>query len=374
MRRRKLLRTVWIGALLSAACSREPPEPPRFVVERAASVDASAVPLLVLRDERAGIEAAVAPSKGGELSGLAVRCNGSWVETLYRARDYSPVDGFRGKGPWLWPATGRNFPPDLEARRRDGERFDNGAWEHGGARRPMPIHGFAQNAAWSIVEGPLADGGGARVVLGFEDDERTLEWYPFGFRAAVEYVLTGGRLEMRYGVAADEANREPMFFSIGNHIAFAAPLLAGGDPAKMELTTPSSVELLKTDYGIPTGETQPRSYAGGVELGELPPLKPISLAGYPPGEAPWIEYRDPAGLTVRMEHSASQTPDAPVVLFNLWGDPRAGFYSPEPWVGLQNSLVSRKGLIYLEPGEEFDWTVIVSFSRRIAGISDGGAR
>ena len=374
MRRRKLLRTVWIGTLLPAACSREPLEPPRFVVERAASVDASAVPLLVLRDERAGIEAAVAPSKGGELSGLAVRRNGSWVETLYRARDYSPVDGFRGKGPWLWPATGRNFPPDLEARRRDGERFDNGAWEHGGARRPMPVHGFAQNAAWSIVEGPVADGGGVRVVLGFEDDERTLEWYPFGFRAAVEYVLAGGRLEMRYGVAADETNREPMFFSIGNHIAFAAPLLAGGDPAKMELTTPSSVELLKTDYGIPTGETQPRSYAGGVELGELPPLKPISLAGYPPGEAPWIEYRDPAGLTVRMEHSASQTPDAPVVLFNLWGDPRAGFYSPEPWVGLQNSLVSRKGLIYLEPGEEFAWTVIVSFSWRIAGISAGGAR
>ena len=361
LRRRKFLQAAGILALLPAACSRERAEAPRFVVERASSVDASAAPLLVLRDERAGIEAAVAPSKGGELSGLAVRRSGEWIETLYRARDYAPVDGFKGKGPWLWPATGRNFPPDLEARRRAGERFDNGAWEHGGARRPMPIHGFAQNAAWSVAEGPAAGPDEARVLLSFEDDERTLEWYPFGFRAAVEYLLAEGRLEMRCSVAADEANREPMFFSIGNHIAFAAPLLAGSDPAKMELTTPSSVELLKTDYGIPTGETQPRSYAGGVALGDLPPLKPISLAGYPRGEDPWIEYRDPAGLTVRMAHRASQVPDDPVVVFNLWGDPRAGFYSPEPWVGLQNSLVSRKGLIYLDPGEKFHWTIVISF-------------
>ncbi len=345
-------------ALFSAACSQGP----EFVVERAASVDASAVPLLVLRDERAGVEAAIAPSKGGELSGLAVRRNGEWNETLYRGRDYSPVEGFKGKGPFLWPATGRNFPPDLEARRRAGETFNDGAWEYQGVRRPMPIHGFAQDAVWDVAAGPLADRDGARVLLSFEDDERTLEWYPFGFRATVEYVLAGGKLELRYAIAADAANREPMFFSLGNHIAFKAPLIAGSDPAKVELTTPSSVELLKTDYGIPTGETQPRSYAGGIALGELPPLKPISLAGYPPGEDPWIEYRDPAGLTLRMTHRAARIPDDPVVLFNLWGDPRAGFYSPEPWVGLQNSLVSRQGLIYLDPGETFRWTIAISFS------------
>ncbi len=332
-----------------------------FIVERAASVDASATPLLVLRDERTGIEASVAPSKGGELSGLAVRVDGEWIETLYRGRDYSPVDGFKGKGPFLWPATGRNFPVDLEARRRAGESFDDGAWEYNGARRPMPIHGFAQDAEWSIVEGPVADRDSASALLRFEDNERTFAWYPFGFRATVEYVLAGGKLEMRYGIAADEANQEAMFFSLGNHIAFKAPLIAGSDPEKMELTTPSSMELLKTDYGIPTGGTQPRSYADGVRLGELPPLTPVSLTGYPRGEDPWIEYRDPAGLTIRMSHHASKIPDDPVVLFNLWGDPRAGFYSPEPWIGLQNSFVSRKGLIYLDPGEIFDWTIAISF-------------
>lgn len=354
------VKVLGVVPLLVAACSQEPPEL-KFVAETAVSSDASATPLIVLRDEQAGIEAAVAPSRGGELSGLAVRRNGAWIETLYRGRDYSPVDGFKGKGPFLWPATGRNFPPDLEERQRAGERFNDGAWEDNGVRRPMPIHGFAQDAEWSVAEGPTGDSGGARVLLSFEDNEQTFEWYPFEFRATVEYVLAAGKLEIRYGVTSDAANTAPMFFSLGNHIAFVAPLVAGSDPEKIELTTPSSVELLKTDYGLPTGETQPRSYADGVMLGDLPPLKPISLAGYPRGEDPWIEYADPAGLTIRMSHHASTIPDDPVVLFNLWGDARAGFYSPEPWVGLQNSFVSRKGLIYLDSGETFQWTIEISF-------------
>ena len=32
-------------------------------------------------------------------------------------------------------------------------------------------------------------------------------------------------------------------------------------------------------------------------------------------------------------------PDQPVILYNVWGDAAGGFFSPEPWIGLQNSLV-----------------------------------
>ena len=39
------------------------------------------------------------------------------------------------------------------------------------------------------------------------------------------------------------------------------------------------------------------------------------------------------------------------------GDVRSGFFSPEPWVGLQNSLVQRQGLVFVDPGEEFVWVV-----------------
>ena len=44
--------------------------------------------LVVLRDNVAGVEAAVAPSEGGELSSYRVKFKGQWVELLYHARDY----------------------------------------------------------------------------------------------------------------------------------------------------------------------------------------------------------------------------------------------------------------------------------------------
>ena len=76
-----------------------------------------------------------------------------------------------------------------------------------------------------------------------------------------------------------------------------------------------------------------------------------------------MELRDPAGLTIRMSHRASEVPNAPVILFNLWGDAAGGFFSPEPWVGLQNSLVMQKGLVRLPPGGGFDWTIRIEIRR-----------
>ena len=355
------MRGLWILVLLIAGCANVSP-PSRYVIETARSIDESATELIVLRDDDGGIEAAVAPSKGGELSGLRVRYGDRWLETLQLARDYAPRPGFAGKGPFLWPATGRNFPADLEERRRAGEAFDGGAYEHGGVRRPMPIHGFARDMPWR-VESQAADGESARALLSLSDSAETRAMYPFGFRCTVEYVVENGVLELRYVIAADAGNSEPMFFSIGNHITFLAPLVEGSDPAAMVLASPSTLEILKTAYGIPTGETRPLSYADGLELGDYPPLTATSLTGYPDGQDPFVEYRDPAGLTLRISHRASEIPDLPVILFNVWGDVRNGFFSPEPWVGLQNSLVQRQGLVYLDPGAEFLWDVRVSYEQ-----------
>ncbi len=347
-----------VSVLCFMGCLGTTPEA-GYLVEQATSIDASATELIVLRDVAGGIEAAVAPAKGGELSGLRVLYKGNWLETLQLARDYAPREGFMGKGPFLWPATGRNFPEDLAERRRKGEIFHNGAYEHGGVRRDMPIHGFARDLPWQ-VEQSSADDHSARALLSLVDGPQTQQWYPFGFRCTVEYIVSEGTLEMRYVIRADAENTEPMFFSIGNHITFLAPLVNGSDPAEIVLQSPSSIEILKTDYGTPTGETQPLSYAEGIVLGEYEPLTATSLSGYPEGEDPYALYKDPDGLTMRISHNASKLPEGDLILFNVWGDVRNGFFSPEPWVGLQNSLVLRKGLVYLEPEEEFFWIVQVS--------------
>ncbi len=354
------MKHLWALVAVLVGCAAAPPEA-RYTVESAETADGTATKLVILRDEIGGFEAAIAPSKGGELSGLRVRHGGEWIETLQLARDYSPREGFAGKGPILWPATGRNFPADLVERQEAGDVFNAGAYEYGGVRRNMPIHGFARDMPWTVGE-IRAEEDEASVSLSLSDSPETRALYPFGFVFAVEYVVRGGALEMLHIVRAADDNAEPMFFSIGNHITFLTPLIEGSDPDAMVLRSPSSMELLKTSYGIPTGESRSLSYADGFALGEYPPLTATSLTGYPPDQDPWIEYIDPAGLTMRISHRASQIPDPPVILFNVWGDVRAGFFSPEPWVGLQNSLVQRQGLIYLDPGTQFTWDVRVSHS------------
>ncbi len=341
-------------ALLAALAGCTPVEAPSYKVEAGASIGGENVELVVLRNDRDGVEASIAPTKGGELSSLRVRFQDQWVETLYLGRDYSPREGWTGKAPLLWPATGRNFPPDLVTRRQAGEVFHNGAYEWNGQRYPMAIHGFARDRPWALEESG-ADDANARARVSFSDDAETREMYPFGFRITVNYVLSGRQLELKYAIAAAQANTEPMPFSIGNHITFNTPLVDGSDPAKMVLITPSAQELLKTSYNTPSGETRPRSHAEGIELGDFERRTAVSLTGYE-GD-PFIVLRDPRGLAIRMSHRASGIPEQPVVLYNMWGDVRDGFFSPEPWVGLQNSLVMRKGLVYLDPGGQFDWTI-----------------
>ena len=99
-------------AFLLFGCGSEPPSPeppsaPRYSATESATPDGQ-IQLLVLRDEEAGLEISIAPEKGGETSSLRVRAGEEWVETLYLANDYAPREGWTGKAPLLWPATGRN--------------------------------------------------------------------------------------------------------------------------------------------------------------------------------------------------------------------------------------------------------------------------
>ena len=340
-------------ALIAAACSGPPPAPPYAASEKTAG----GVAFVVLSDQEAGVEASIAPEKGGELSGLRVRVGEEWVETLWLAEDYSPREGFGGKAPFLWPATGRSLPISEQNPDERGQGGSApGGWMLGETRYPMTGHGFARDHPWELVS-QEADASGARAVLRFSDLLETREMYPFGFELTATYQVSDGALSIRYDIRAATDNDGPMAFSIGNHITFKTPLLAGSSVEETTFVTPSQTRLLKNEFGFPNGEAEPRSHADGVSLAEWEPRVPISLTGYQ-GE-PWVEIRDPQGLTMRMSHRASKTPQMPYIQFNVWGDPNDGYFSPEPWMGMQNSLNSKQGLIELGPGERFDWTITV---------------
>lgn len=340
----------YAAGIAAIALSHEAAPAP-FETAAAAAQGGSRPALLVLRDNARGIEASTAPSEGGELSSFRVRRHGQWIELLYRANDYTPTPGWRGKAPFLWPATGRNFAPGV---RPDAALDAIGAYDWQGRRYPIPLHGFARSMGWQ-VESHTASADGARAVLRLSDAPETRRYYPFGFTLRAAYTLADGRLSILYTVAAAPDNREEMFFSIGNHITVRVPFVEGGDARAVEMETPSTVEYLKTPEGIPTGESRPRSVPPAVRLGEFDARTAVSLGGYT-GE-PWLRLTDPAGVALTFRHHADSMPAPPLVQFNLWGDPSQGYFSPEPWVGLQGSFVSRQGLVTLAPGREWQWQI-----------------
>jgi galactose mutarotase-like enzyme len=323
----------------------------------ATTVEESGVTLVVLRDGAAGVEAAIAPGRGGELSSLRVLHRGEWLELLHRARDYRPAPGWRGKAPLLWPAVGRNFsrtqPPDPNA--------EMCSYDFAGRRYDLPIHGFARLHAWRVIE-TRADADSAAVEVELIDDVETRRQYPFGFNFRIVYRLAAGRLTLTHRIAAARENDATMFFSIGNHVTFRLPLVPGSAPGDTTLQTPSRTELPKDATTLPTGESRPLDLSQPSRLAEHSFLPPLGLAGYE-GD-PWLRLADPTGLAIVIAHRAERLPAGPCILFNLWGSPANGYFSPEPWVGLTDSLNRRAGLIELPPGETWEWEIDFRFEGR----------
>ena len=322
----------------------------RYTVTRELAKGPGTPELIVLRDTLAGVEAAIAPTEGGELSSYRVRFRGEWVELLYHARDYSPGPGFKGKAPLLWPAVGAQYPIGTIPKASCGD----GTYPVADEVYPMPCHGFARSMPWTLA-GSSADKTGARATVELRDSTATRVSYPFAFSVQATYELAAGHISINYTVSSGAANSAPMPFAIGNHIAFNVPFLAGSKAEDMTFVTPSTVQLLRNDKGVLSGEEQPRSFDQPTRLGDFNALVAMPLAGYK--SQPYVLLNDPRGLSLRLSQQAASTEAEPLVRFNVFGGPKAGYLSPEPWFGTQNSLNTGKGRVQLAPGKSWKWRI-----------------
>ena len=338
-------------AQVVAASATLIPNNPRFTISDEDASGPGSPGVIVLRDNTAGLEAAIAPSQGGELSSYRVRFKGQWIELLYDARDYSPGPGFKGKAPLLWPAVGQQY---LIGTSPQASCNQEGSYQLNGTTYTMPCHGFARSLAWREVH-RSANKNAARVMLELRDSGRTRPMYPFAFRLTVTYELANGHLTINYAITSGHSNTGPMIFSIGNHIAFNVPFIKGTNPADMTLETPSTTQLLRDSHGLINGKQKPRSFSTPTRLGDFDATVAIPLAGYK--RHPFALLADPQGLSVRISQQASSTVPGPLVRFALYGSPKTGYLSTEPWFGIQNSLNNHQGLVKLAAGETWKWRV-----------------
>ena len=298
---------------------------------------------LVITDG-SNIEVTISPHNGGELTGLKVLYQRDWHELIYRARDYVENSAWRGKALVLWPATGVSIDAD-------GQKNQ---YSVAGSNYPMPFHGFAKQSAWQVID-KIISSHEAGVALGFSSSESTRQYYPFDFNLQVEYRVSKDGLRITYTLIAASSNVGPMPYSMGNHIAFNVPMIAGSPARSTRFDSELPHILVVNDERIYTGERIKSPFSVATSVDVLPKRRSISLGGA--GKIAQLSVIDPSGFQIQIEHGVQEGPTSDAVDFNLWADVDEGFFSPQPWVGAQNSLNSGFGLMQLEPGNRWQWQI-----------------
>jgi len=156
--------------------------------------------LLVDHETQASV--ALAPGRGG----MVTRFRVGETNVLYMDADtlHNPMQNVRGGIPVLFPIAGAL---------RDDKLLD------GGASHQLRQHGFARNLAWTIADQSTADA--ARMTLELTANATTKAQYPFDFRLAFTYSLSGNTLTI--GQRFSNVGERDMPIQPGLHPYFLVP-------------------------------------------------------------------------------------------------------------------------------------------------------
>lgn len=356
-------------------------------------VDGLLARAVLLRDASADVECVIAPERGAEITSLKYK----GLQLVHRALDYTnpPVDGWYGHGQVLFPAVGRH-------------KDSTYAWQ--GVQRPIALHGFAKTVAFK-VEDTKAEDDSASVTCAMESsDTSSFDGYPFAFRLAITFTLSGGVLRVQHRIKAGSTATP---FAIGNHITLKFPFTPTGtwNAGVLASTVTHEHELAPGSLlsGVVTPRPEFQSMAGmsirarnvcdGVFGFDTVTTPSEQLAGLPCS----LMIIQPGSVSVEVSHSVRLVDDAglPPMCdwadvsahrhFVLWGQPppsqaaaqeqsstddassktstptsssttsdgqaahAQGFICPEPWVSGPDSLNTRAGLPILAPGQTAEW-------------------
>ena len=117
-------------------------------------------------------------------------------------------DHYTRTSPVLFPITGR---------------FMDGYYLHNDKKYYMKLNGIAMEKSFSLNK--ISD---TELTCTLTEDDETLELYPFAFKLSITYRLEGCFLHVIYQVTNN--SDEVMPYSVGNHTAYAWPLIDGQDP------------------------------------------------------------------------------------------------------------------------------------------------
>jgi galactose mutarotase-like enzyme len=248
--------------------------------------------------------------------------------------DWNRYRKVRGGDPVLFPFVARHYVNGKNEFWRDGS----------GDVRPMPQHGFALDAKFTLIE--TGDENELRMRL--TDSETTRPLYPFGFRFdVVVSLLTASRLEVRFETTNTGETALPYY--AGHHFYFAIPHDKRAD-WNLHLPCQSWGERTE-DGGVLREKAGTAEFTldnkAAIDRFHIQPTEPqITLSNVQTGQQLILELNHPGSI--------------PWYAVTTWTEfPASNFYCIEPWLGLPNAIHHGEGLSWLTPGATEIATVVL---------------
>lgn len=251
--------------------------------------------------------------------------------------DWSKILKVRGGNPVLFPFIARHFV--------DGK---NELWrDASGVVRPMPQHGFARDAIFSVIDGEPENS----LRMRLSDSEATRAYYPFAFQFDVVVCLRpGSRLEVRFETT--NAGTDPLPYYAGHHFYLAIP---HQERADWTLHLPCAAWGRQSpDGGVLREEATLRNLRlddeAAIDRYQIEPKI---------GVATLLNSLTGKKLGFELEHPGS----VPWYAVTTWTEtPESNFYCVEPWLGLPNAIHHGQGLRRLAAGAKEIATLVLDGS------------
>lgn len=214
----------------------------------------------------------------------------------------------------------------------------------------LPRHGFARDKNFNIEQINEHE-----ILFTLHDDEETLEIYPFQFKLGLRYRLRGSTISCTYEVKNPSSS--DLYFSIGGHPAFAAPLNKQGKYTDYYLHFNKDQEL--TFHHIENNLVLNKTSTIQLEDGKLPLAHELFY-----NDALVIKtLKSDSVLLLNTKNNNGldfQFSDFPY--FGIWAAKDADFVCLEPWCGIADgenhdrNFEGKEGIIKLGANDKWQRT------------------
>ncbi|CAM4026900.1 aldose 1-epimerase family protein [Gillisia limnaea] len=253
--------------------------------------------------------------------------------------------------PEIWNSHAPNLFPIIGA-------LKNGEFHYNNRRYQLPKHGIVRNNSDIKLKEQKPD----FLIFNLKYSDETLKNYPFKFNLEIKFELKEKTLRVSHKIS--NLDEKPMYFSVGGHPAFNAPLYERETYEDYYLEFDQNQDLntnLLNKDGLISSETvavirddnkiqlHRNLFDKDALIFKNIESKEVALKSKKSGTVLTVEYNDFKDL-------------------GIWAKPGAPYVCIEPWIGYADvegttqDLKTKEGIMELMPSKTFDASYVITIA------------